>query len=141
MTLLDTDHLSIFKYPESPNALRLRARMAAAHDETFGTTIVTVEEQLRGWLAYINRYKDIHKQLQGYERLQGLLLYLRDWEIVPLDAPTADQFVELRRQKVRIGTSDLKIAAIALTHDATILSANLRDFRQVPGLKVDNWLQ
>jgi tRNA(fMet)-specific endonuclease VapC len=36
---------------------------------------------------------------------------------------------------------DMKIAAIALASDAVLLSANLRDFRQVPGLKVENWLE
>ena len=35
---------------------------------------------------------------------------------------------------------DLKIAATALVHGALLLSANLRDFRQVPGLMVEDWL-
>jgi tRNA(fMet)-specific endonuclease VapC len=34
---------------------------------------------------------------------------------------------------------DLKIAAIVLAHDATLLSRNLSDFRKVPGLKVEDW--
>ena len=36
---------------------------------------------------------------------------------------------------------DLKIASIVLVHDATLLSRNLRDFRQVPGLRVEDWLR
>jgi tRNA(fMet)-specific endonuclease VapC len=47
----------------------------------------------------------------------------------------------LRKQRIRIGSQDLKIAAIALTRDALLLSANLRDFRHVPGLRVENWLR
>lgn len=39
----------------------------------------------------------------------------------------------------RIGTMDLKIAAIALANDATLLSRNLRDFGKVPGLRVEDW--
>ena len=35
---------------------------------------------------------------------------------------------------------DLKIAAIVLARQATFLSANLRDFRQVPNLYVEDWL-
>jgi tRNA(fMet)-specific endonuclease VapC len=38
-----------------------------------------------------------------------------------------------------VGTMDLKIAAIALSRNATLLSANLADFRQVPRLKVLDW--
>jgi tRNA(fMet)-specific endonuclease VapC len=41
---------------------------------------------------------------------------------------------------VRIGTQDLKIAALAIVHDALLLSANLRDFEQVPGLNAEDWL-
>ena len=63
------------------------------------------------------------------------------WEIVPLDMRAADEFSRLRKQKIRVGTQDLKIASIALVHDALLLSANLRDFRQVPGLRVENWLE
>ena len=52
----------------------------------------------------------------------------------------AGRFDELRRQRVRIGTMDLKIAAIALANDALLLTANWRDFAKVPGLRVENWL-
>ena len=40
---------------------------------------------------------------------------------------------------IRIGTMDLKIAAIVLAHDATLLTKNLSDFRKVPGSKVADW--
>ncbi len=39
-----------------------------------------------------------------------------------------------------INTMDLKIAAMTLVHGALLLSANLRDFQQVPGLRVEDWL-
>jgi tRNA(fMet)-specific endonuclease VapC len=48
--------------------------------------------------------------------------------------------VRLRTARIRIGTQDLKIASIALADNATLLSANLVDFRQVPGLDVEDWL-
>jgi tRNA(fMet)-specific endonuclease VapC len=41
--------------------------------------------------------------------------------------------------KIRIGTMDLRIAAIALTHGATLLSRNLVDFKRVPELEVEDW--
>lgn len=51
----------------------------------------------------------------------------------------AAEFERLRKQRIRIGTMDLKIAAIALANNATLLSKNLRDFGKVPGLKVEDW--
>ncbi len=41
--------------------------------------------------------------------------------------------------KLRIGTMDLRIAAIAIAQDALLLSKNLTDFRTVPGLSVEDW--
>jgi tRNA(fMet)-specific endonuclease VapC len=52
----------------------------------------------------------------------------------------ADRFVALRKAGVRIGTMDLKIAAIALEHDAMVLSQNLTDFLKVPDQKVECWV-
>ena len=49
-------------------------------------------------------------------------------------------FVKLRKLLPRSGTMDLKIASICLEHDALLLTRNLRDFNQVPGLRVENWL-
>lgn len=34
---------------------------------------------------------------------------------------------------------DLRIAAVALTNDATLITGNLSDFRRVPGLRVEDW--
>lgn len=63
-----------------------------------------------------------------------------DWTIVEWDEPAAVVFRRLHAARVRIGTQDLKIAATAIAQDALLLSANLRDFEQVPGLNVEDWL-
>jgi tRNA(fMet)-specific endonuclease VapC len=69
-----------------------------------------------------------------------LIDFLGDWTIVEWDDPSAAAFRRLRAGGVRIGTQDLKIAATAITHDALLPSANLRDFEQVPGLNAEDWL-
>ena len=52
----------------------------------------------------------------------------------------AVHFERLKHLRQKVGTQDLKIACIALAHDATLLSRNVQDFVIVPGLRVENWL-
>src|SRR5712691_2460319 len=115
MILLDTDHLSLLQARNAPVAFVLQTRLEAFPPDEVVTTVITMEEQMRGWLALIHRATDAQRQVAYFERL--------------------------RQQRVRIGTMDLKIAAIALGHNALVLSGNLRDFQQVPGLNVEDWRQ
>jgi len=104
------------------------------------TTIITVDEQLRGWLAEIHRLTDPHRQIVAYGRLQRRIDFFAAWTVLPWDADAADLFVRSRQEGLRIGSMDLKIACIALAHDATVLTRNAKDFAQVPGLRIENWL-
>lgn len=139
MILLDTDHLSVFTDERDDRHGLLTGRMEAAMDKV-ACTVISAEEILRGWLAIIHRLRDVHRQIPAYLRLRQLFDVLCDWEITPFDDRAADQFVALRRQRVRIGTMDLKIASIALVNDALLVTANTRDFAQVSGLHYENWL-
>jgi tRNA(fMet)-specific endonuclease VapC len=49
------------------------------------------------------------------------------------------KFNELRRQKIRIGTRDLRIAATALVHNLTLVTRNHKDFSRVPALRIEDW--
>jgi tRNA(fMet)-specific endonuclease VapC len=138
--LLDTDHLSVFTDARDPRHELLNSRMERAADQV-ACSIVSVEEVLRGWLAIIHRLRDVHRQPPAYVRLGYLFNVLSDWQIVPFDDRAADRFAGLRRQGIRISTMDLKIASIALVNDALLVTANLRDFSQVPELRCENWLQ
>ena len=141
MIILDTDHIVTLKHENDPHWNTLTTNLVSSADQDFATTAITVEEQNRGWLALINRYTDVHKQIPAYARLIELFRFFANWRIMAFDEAAADEFVHLRKERIRIGTHDLKIASIALVNDATLLSANLRDFEQVPGLRVENWLE
>ena len=141
MILLDTDHTTFLKYPESERGRRLIGRMeVASSTEIFGVAIVTVEERMRGWLAVIAREKSPSRQVVGYRELALLFEFYREFEVVPFDDAAARRFEELGRQKLRLGSMDRKIAATALVNNALLLSANRADFQKVPGLRVENWL-
>jgi tRNA(fMet)-specific endonuclease VapC len=141
MIILDTDHINILRQPEHSQHVVLTANMVRSADPIFATTVVTVEEQLRGWLAAIHRARKVHGQILYYSRLVRTVRYYSRWRILPFNEPAADRFEQLKKERVRIGTMDLKIAAIALEADSLLISANLRDFERVPGLRVENWLR
>jgi len=139
MIILDTDHFSVVTDSRHEFHATLIARLAHSGDLLF-LPVVSVEELFRGWLAQVRRINDVQELIYPYDRLIRLLDILAEWEIARWSQPAADEFNRLRKQRVRIGTQDLKIAAIALVNDALLLSANLRDFEQVPGLRVEDWL-
>jgi tRNA(fMet)-specific endonuclease VapC len=140
MIVLDTDHLTVLKYSDSREYGVLSARMVRSGEDRFFISVVSVEEQLRGWFAKIREFPQAHRQIPGYAGLISFLQYIQGFPILTFDEHAADEFELLRKQKIRVGTMDLKIASIALAHDALLLSRNLRDFRRVPRLRVENWL-
>jgi tRNA(fMet)-specific endonuclease VapC len=141
MILLDTDHATYLKYPDSDRGRRMIERLKTASGaEAVGVAIVSVEERMRGWLAAIAKEKLALRQVNGYRELALLFEFYQEYVVVPFDEAAARQFDDLRSQKLRIGTMDLKIAATAIVNQALLLSANHRDFAAIPGLRVENWL-
>ncbi|HUO09110.1 MAG TPA: type II toxin-antitoxin system VapC family toxin [Phycisphaerae bacterium] len=140
MIILDTDTLSIAQHPDSEAAKILHSHIVAlSPDVTVGVTIISYEEQMRGWMEYIRKSMTRIHQLRAYQKL---LNHVRDWRsvnVIPFDEAASNTLDRLRSQKLRIGTYDLKIAAVALTHDATLITRNLQHFSKVPGLRVQDW--
>jgi len=71
MIVLDTDHLTVLRFRSGERCTRLVARMAAATGETFGTTIINIVEQMKGWLAVINKEREAMRQVTGYRSGDG----------------------------------------------------------------------
>ncbi len=138
MYLLDTDHLSVLERGGAESE-RLRRRLQAVLPDEVAATIVSYEEQTRGWLSYLARARSLEEQVASYGYLQRHLQVFCAVPLIAFDSAAAAIVRQLQRQRVRIGTMDLKIASIALAHDATLLSRNLTDFRKVPGLRVEDW--
>lgn len=138
MILLDTDHASVLGYPESDRCRRLTAKLDAAGDETVCVTCVTVEEQMRGWLAAIAKERKPKRQVAAYREFTQLWAFFGNFTILPFTDAAAD-LVE-GWGGIHIGMMDKKIAAIAITSGALLLTANRRDYVLVPGLRFDNWM-
>ena len=140
MIVLDTDHFSEFiKGEESALGRRLAQRLKES-GESFCTTIITYEEQLRGWLARIHKHRDPPMQISDYQLLREVLESFEYWIVLDWDLATAEVLADIKSQKTSVGTLDLMIASITLVNQAKLLSRNLTDFERVPGLDVEDWL-
>lgn len=117
----------------------LAARLEGARADVF-TTIVTIQEVTQGWLAEINRRRSGREQLRGYAQFQEAIESFSDLPILRFDEEAAETFHRLQASRLKVGTMDLKIAAICVSHAALLLTRNLGDFEKVPALRVENWL-
>ena len=140
MIVLDTDHLSYLEWGSEESAI-LRNRLVEALDQTIVVSIVSYEEQMRGWMAFLAKISDVTKQVDGYSRLKKHLQLYCSVPLMDFSETAAEKFGDLRRLKIRIGTMDLKIAASCLCEDALLLTRNTVDYSKVPGLRFEDWTQ
>ncbi|MGH1392546.1 MAG: type II toxin-antitoxin system VapC family toxin [Trichormus sp.] len=133
--ILDTDHLSLL---QRGNPI-IYKRISEIRASEIAITIISAEEQIRGRLNIIRRASLGNELVLAYRRLQDLLDDLKTINILDFSPEATAIYNDLIRQKVQIGTRDLRIAAIALAIKGTIVTRNQRDFEQVPGLKIVDW--
>jgi tRNA(fMet)-specific endonuclease VapC len=136
--LLDTDHVTILQQ-RGDAALRLTARLQSLPPGAIATSIISFQEQVLGWLSFLNKARAPEKIVEAYEKLEGIRRTFAKLNVFPFNADAQARFSALRQQKVRVPTLDLRIACIALATDSVLLSRNLKDFRQIPGLRVEDW--
>jgi tRNA(fMet)-specific endonuclease VapC len=137
--VLDTDHLSVLQWREQPACDWLLARLDQLPADDIATTIVSFQEQVQGWLAFLNRARKPAQIVLAYTKLEEIWRWFLKMNVLSFGASAQARFGELRRQCPRLQTMDLRIASIALVSNATLLSRNIRDYRRVPGLIVEDW--
>jgi tRNA(fMet)-specific endonuclease VapC len=134
--ILDTDHVTLAQY-QHPNILQ-KARLVGGSG-IFVTT-VTLEEQLRGRLAAIGRAATKPDRLAiAHYNLQRTLVYFCSANLLVFDDAAYSYYQTLLQQRVRVGTQDLRIAAIALAQQKVVVTPNQKDFSKVPGLITEDW--
>jgi tRNA(fMet)-specific endonuclease VapC len=137
--VLDTDHLSILLQESGPEFEILQERLSQQRPEDIATTIITFQEQIEGSFAYLKKARNVEGVLSSYRRMFVILEYFCKSKVLPFNSDAQRRFDNSRRQSIRVGTTDLRIASICLATGSTLLSRNLRDFRKVPGLIVEDW--
>lgn len=133
--VLDTDTFSLFLKGHSRVCENILGRPL---DQTT-TTIITVEEELGGWYSVLRQTKDHAALAQTYRRMTETVEALSRFRLLTFTELGIARFEILRKQHPRIGRNDLRIAAIVLENQLTLVTRNRADFEQVEGLLIVDW--
>ena len=134
MYLLDTDILSNLM-KRSPSSV-LVAKVSRVPAELQFTSSITLGELVYG----AHRLRE--RTTVFMEKIEDILL--PNLPVLSFDVAAARRYGEIRAELERLGTpigdADMRIAAIALSHDLKVVTGNERHFQRVPELEIENWL-
>ena len=133
--LLDTDHVSLYQRGHP----RLIRNLLLHLNDQLAVSVITVEEQLAGWRSELSRARDNARRADFYARMAQATESLASWRVIPFSLTAMTRHADLMRQRLNVGSNDLKIAASALEVGAVVVTRNARDFGRVPGLPQQDW--
>ncbi len=133
--LLDTDHLSL----QQRGHPHLAKRLAEHPSEEIATSVITMEEMIRGRLAILSRRSEGETRISAYRRFQDTVHLFCKIPTVAFDPSSEQRFQELKTLRLRVGSQDLRIAAIALANDMVVLTRNIKDFGRIPDVLTADW--
>jgi tRNA(fMet)-specific endonuclease VapC len=114
-------------------------RLAQYPPTDLACSIISFHEQILGCHTYISQARRTDDVVQGYGMLAQVLQDFTEALVIPFDAAAAVVFEGLVGQRVRVGTMDLRIAAIALSREMVLVTRNTSDFRRISGLRIEDW--
>lgn len=133
--ILDTDTLTLFQKQN----LLVKQRINQVNIEEIAVTVITVEEQMRGWLDAIRKSSKPERLAWAYLGLRQGVEFFNTIRVIDFDEKAINCYTKLKTQKLRIGSQDLRIAAITIANKAILITRNKRDFEHVPGLQFEDW--
>jgi tRNA(fMet)-specific endonuclease VapC len=133
--VLDTDHLTLLRRGHA----EVVARVAATPPSDIAITLITIEEQFRGWFTQVRKARNAAQLARAYEGLFDVIDMARRLPVLPFSRVAVDRYMELKKELRRFGKQDLAIAAVVLEANATVVTRNRKDFEQVPNLRGEDW--
>src|SRR4051794_19392693 len=118
--LLDTDHLSLYQRAHPRVVQNVLRRLS----HQLAISVITVDEQLTGWQQALRRARDDARRADVYRRLAEAVESLAGWVVLPFPLPALARHTDLMRQRLNVGSNDLKIAATALETGAIVVTRN-----------------
>jgi tRNA(fMet)-specific endonuclease VapC len=137
--VLDTSILGILQRERGTDFDNVRRHLEAVDPTSIFVSIVSFHEQAIGWNAYLHRARQSLNLIHGYAMFERLLTDFGRMNVLPFDDAAAATFANLTDQHLRVGTMDLRIAAVALSRGFKVITQNTVDFQRVPGLPCEDW--
>jgi tRNA(fMet)-specific endonuclease VapC len=98
-------------------------------------TVISMDEQLHGAFRE-TASNDARIRIRGYRRLRDIADDYAGRPMLDYDDKAEAIFDRLKGMKGRPATKDLRIASITLSHDAILVTGNVKDFERIPLLNL-----
>lgn len=105
-------------------------------------TVVVLKELIEGRIKHIEHVETRPRKesiASAFMLLQQTAMFVRIFPLIPYTDEANHLVTEWKRTKIRVRTSDMRIAASCIVAGAKLVSRNRRDFDFVPGLRVEYW--
>jgi tRNA(fMet)-specific endonuclease VapC len=143
LRILDTNTLSNLQRGNSS----IKEHLEMFDRNNIAITIITAEEEIKGRFKTIQNANKVSasgklefdKLILAYELFKNTLEDLKSLNILEFSQDASKIYENLLQQKIRIGTQDLRIAAITLSVDGVLVTSNRRDFEKIPNLNFEDW--
>jgi tRNA(fMet)-specific endonuclease VapC len=134
--LLDTDLLSLL---EQGHPLVLQ-HVNSHPVSDIALSAISIQEQMQGFLASSSRARNRQQIGHAFDMLVARLLPAWNrFEVLSFPETAILRIEQLRSQRLNVGLMDLRIAAVALENNLTVVTRNQRDFGRIPGLATADW--
>jgi tRNA(fMet)-specific endonuclease VapC len=136
--VLDTDHISLLLRRDLRVSARFRRDVRSV-----GIAVISVQETFNGWAGKLNTADDEAQKIFTYGRLHATVCFFQTIEILDYDQAASAVYERLIQDHPHLAKKrldkDVRIAAMALSLGATVVTRNRRDFELVPGLRWEDW--
>jgi predicted nucleic acid-binding protein len=138
MIVLDSDIVTLLSYGQTD---KLQQRIASVQgSEELAITIITRMEILRGRFDGILKAANEEELMKAMDRFRTSQKLLNSYRLLEIDDAAGQHFKQMMKAKKRPKRrGDLLIACISLAHNALLVTRNVKDYKDVPGLRVENW--
>jgi tRNA(fMet)-specific endonuclease VapC len=133
--VLDTDIMTLYQYGHP----RVEQQVLAHSMDQLALAVISVEEELTGWYTKLRQVRKREQLARAYQRLAEAVPFFARFQILSFTEAAIVRYEDLRAVHRNLGKNDLRISAIALERGATVVTRNLRDFKQIAGLRIEDW--